>query len=170
MQTITATDTAFFNLSSSLAADVSPGPFAALGVVAPTNASARSPFLFTVNAQDAFGNTVPGLTVPLTFTSTDPLATLPSVASLSNSLGTFSATLASPGNQTIHAVDASLPSISGTSNAIVVPQGIATQFRMSAPTSATLGNPVHFSVSAEDPAGNIAPGYSGTVHFTSTDA
>ena len=46
---------------------------------------------------------------------------------------------------------------------------MATDFSVSAPTSATAGVPFNFDVTALDPYGNVATGYTGTVHFTSSD-
>ena len=48
--------------------------------------------------------------------------------------------------------------------------GAATNFVVSAPPLATLGSPFNFTVTAKDAFGNTTTGYSGTVHFTSSDA
>ncbi len=45
----------------------------------------------------------------------------------------------------------------------------ATHFTVSAPASATAGTPSSFTVTALDALDNTATGYTGTVHFTSTD-
>jgi len=45
----------------------------------------------------------------------------------------------------------------------------ATHFAVSAPSNAKAGSPIQFTVTALDAAGNKAAGYSGTVHFTSSD-
>src|SRR5262249_38759303 len=60
-------------------------------------------------------------------------------------------------------------SITGTSNAIAVSAGTATHFTVSAPSSATRGTPISFTVTARDAFNNTATGYTGTVHFTSSD-
>jgi hypothetical protein len=46
----------------------------------------------------------------------------------------------------------------------------ATHFTVSAPPTATAGTPFNFTVTALDQSNNIATGYSGTVHFTSSSA
>jgi hypothetical protein len=51
-----------------------------------------------------------------------------------------------------------------------LPGGAATHFTVSAPASATAGVAFNFTVTAFDVFNNIATGYGGTVHFTSTDA
>jgi hypothetical protein len=48
--------------------------------------------------------------------------------------------------------------------------GPATTLVVSAPPSTTAGVPFSVTVTAQDSAGNIATGYTGTVHFTSTDS
>jgi len=44
-----------------------------------------------------------------------------------------------------------------------------THFTVTTPGTATLGTPFSFSVTAQDGSNNIATGYAGTVHFTSSD-
>ena len=73
------------------------------------------------------------------------------------------------GSQTITASDTNTPSINGTSNTILVTAAAATHFSVDAPTTATAGTAFNFTVTALDPFGNTATGYTGTVHFTSTD-
>jgi spore germination protein YaaH len=46
----------------------------------------------------------------------------------------------------------------------------ATHFNVAAPGGVVAGSAFNFSVTAVDPNGNVATGYSGTVHFTSDDA
>src|SRR5262249_24869601 len=55
------------------------------------------------------------------------------------------------------------------SNSIAVSAAAATHFAVSAPASATAGSAFSFTVTAQDPFNNTATGYSGTVHFSSTD-
>src|SRR5205807_2961708 len=88
---------------------------------------------------------------------------------LTNGTGTFSATLNTQGNQTITATDTVSAAITGTSNAILVGAGAATHFAISAPSSATAGGAFSFTVTAQDQFNNTATGYSGAVHFTSSD-
>lgn len=88
-------------------------------VVAPASAASGVAFNFTVTALDASNNVVTGYTGTVHFTSTDGAATLPGNATLTNGTGTFSATLAMGGNQTITATDTAT-AITGTSGAIAV--------------------------------------------------
>ena len=53
---------------------------------------------------------------------------------------------------------------------VTVNAGDATHFVVSAPSSATAGTAFSVTVKAYDAAGNLATGYSGTVHFASTSA
>ena len=46
---------------------------------------------------------------------------------------------------------------------------LATHFTVSAPSSTTAGTAFNFTVTALDASNNVATGYAGTVHFTSTD-
>jgi len=103
------------------------------------------------------------------FTSSDPQATLPADSTLTNGTGTFSATLRTAGSQTISARDTVNGSIAGTSNAIVVSPAAATHFSLGVPATATPGTAFTFTVTARDQFNNVATGYAGTVHFTSSD-
>ena len=122
--TITASD-------SNVPADVSPSvtvietagparPASYFVVSAPSSASADSPINFTVTAYNS-GNTVAtGYSGTVAFTSSDPSAAMPANATLSNGTGSFSATLETPGVQTITATDTVTTSITGTSAKISV--------------------------------------------------
>jgi hypothetical protein len=56
------------------------------------------------------------------------------------------------------------------SNTITVNPAAASKFTISAPATVTARWPFSIKVSAFDPYNNIASGYRGTVHFTSSDA
>jgi hypothetical protein len=86
-------------------------------VTAPATATAGTAFSFTVVAVDQFGNQATGYTGSVTFSSTDPAATVPASGAISGGKGTFSATLKSAGTWTISATD-SANSFTGTSNNI----------------------------------------------------
>lgn len=49
------------------------------------------------------------------------------------------------------------------------PQQVTTQFSVSSSRLAVVGVPFHITLTALDASGNQVPGYSGTVHFTSSD-
>jgi hypothetical protein len=158
---------------------VSAGAATRLGLAAPAVADAASglgrprvagtPFTFTVTAFDQFGNVAAGYGGTVHFTSTDPLAVLPPDTSLVNGTGTFSATLRTAGTQTITGRDTVNPAIAGTTSVIVVPPATATRLVVTAPAAVAPGSPFTFTVTALDPFGNVATGYAGTVHVTSSD-
>jgi hypothetical protein len=169
-QTITATDTATGSIVGTSAAIAVSAPAAThFTVAAPAGAPAGTPVNVTVTALDASNQVVPGYAGTVHLTSTDGQAVLPANATLPNGVGTFSVTLGTAGAQTITATDTANASIMGTSNAITVTAGAATHFAVTAPASATAGTAVSVTVTALDMFNNIATGYAGTVHFTSTD-
>jgi hypothetical protein len=71
-----------------------------------------------VTARDQFQNRVPAYAGTVTVSSSDPAASLPPNSTLSAGVGIFSATLATPGQQTLTAHDVNNAGISGTSGPI----------------------------------------------------
>ena len=126
------------------------------------------PVMFTVTALDATNATATSYVGTVHFTSSDSAAVLPADATLTAGVGTFSATLKTAGSQTISATDTVTSSVTGTSNPITVTAAAATHFFLSAPTTATAGAPLQFTVTALDSFGNTATTYAGTVHFAAT--
>jgi hypothetical protein len=125
---------------------------------------------FTVTARDAFGNVTPAFRDTLTFTSSDPLAELPddyTFTAADNGTHTFGGVLKTVGTQSITATDTTKPDLTSTqANLLVNPRSFAvTGF----PSEVAGGDVDAFQVVALDYAGNVATGYTGTVHFTSTD-
>ena len=117
-QTITVTDTTTSTLTGSASVGVTSGPVASLtltGVPASTYAGAQ--FGFTVFPWDLYGNPA---TATVSFSSSDPSATLPTATLLSGRGRTVSAALVTPGSQTITATDTANSSIAVTSNPISV--------------------------------------------------
>ena len=169
-QTLTATDTVngFISGVSGTVA-ISPAAASQFVVGAPANALAGTRFTFTVTAKDAYNNTANGYAGTVRFTSSDSIAVLPANSTLSSGTGTFSATLKSSGNQSLIATDTVNSSISGSSS-VSVTVSTATHFTVSIASSATAGGAVTFTVTAKDANNNTANGYTGTVHFTSSDA
>jgi hypothetical protein len=169
-QTITATDTVTGTITGTCGdIAVSPGPAARFVVTAPPSATAGTPFTFTVTALDAGGNTDPGYTGTVHFTSSDGSATLPADSALAAGTGTFGAMLATAGTQTLTATDTVTPAVTGASGTIAVGPAPATYFTVTAPASATTGTAIGLTVTALDPYGNRDTAYAGTVHFTATD-
>jgi len=89
-------------------------------VTAPTTASVSTFFGITVLALDASNRTVAGYSGTVHFTSSDPQAVLSGDSTLTNGAGTFSASLAGPGSETITATDTFTSTITGSSNAVEV--------------------------------------------------
>lgn len=89
-------------------------------LMVPATVSANTSFDVTVLALDASNNTVGGYSGTIRFTSSDPQALLPGASSLTGGAGTFSATLASVGSQTLTATDTLKAEITGSSNSIDV--------------------------------------------------
>lgn len=170
----TAHDTAFTLLASVNSPGVVVNPaatsqFAVSGMTSPTTAGAAGNI--TVTAEDAFGNLTAGYTGTVHFTSSDAQAPLPADATLTNGSGAFSITLETAGAQSITVTDTVASGITGTQSGIVVNPAAASSFALSSLASpATLGAAESFTVTALDPYGNTATGYTGTVHFTSSDS
>jgi exo-beta-1,3-glucanase (GH17 family) len=170
IQTLTATDTITSTLTGSGILTVNPAAASLITITTPGSATAGTAFSFTVTAHDQFNNTATGYSGTVHFTSSDGAAALPIDSTLSDGVGTFSATLKTAGPQTITATDTGTSSITVTSSPITVSATVATHFAVSAPSSATAGTAFSFTVTAQDPFNNTATGYSGTVHFTSSDS
>ena len=144
-------------------------PATHFSVTAPATATAGTAVSFTVTALDASNRPTAHYSGTAHFTSTDGQAMLPANSMLTNGTGTFSATLKTPGSQTITATDAVTASITGTSNSINVSAAAAIHFSVTAPATATAGTAVSFTVTALDASNRPTTNYSGTAHFTSTD-
>jgi hypothetical protein len=126
---------------------------------------------FKVTTQDMFGNTTPGYTGTIHFSSSDGQATLPVGSTLSNGTGIFSATLRTAGSQSITAQDATNLAIApGTQSGITVNPAVASRLQLSGfPSSVIVGAANSFAVTALDLYSNVATGYRGTVSFSSSD-
>jgi subtilisin-like proprotein convertase family protein len=127
---------------------------------------------FTVTARDASGNVATGYTGTVHFTSSDPQACLPAdytFTAADAGTHTFSTTLKTAGTQWFATADTVNSALTGTEAGIMVSPAAASRLAVSAPTGATAGMPFSVTVTARDAYGNTATGYTGTVHFTSTD-
>jgi len=78
-------------------------------------------------------------------------------------------TFKTTGSQTLTATDTTTSSITGTSGPIAVAAGAADHLVVNTPSTATAGTGFLVTVIAQDAFNNTATGYSGTVHFTSSD-
>src|SRR5262249_19212561 len=78
-------------------------------------------------------------------------------------------TLQAAGNKSVTATDKAKNSVTGSASLTVSPAA-ATHLQVSAYPSSTTAGVVHnFTVTALDQFNNVATGYTGTVHFTSSD-
>ncbi len=171
LQAITSTDTADSSITGTQSGIMAmPGVTAKFAVGVPTGSTAGAAFTATVTAQDAYGNTTTAYTGTVHFTSSDPQAVLPADMALSNGTGTFSVTLKTAGSQSVRVTDVANGALTGTSPAIPVSPAAASRFTLTAPAGATLGVPFPITVTVWDAYNNVATGYTGTVHFTSSDA
>jgi len=157
----TITGTAVINVNSSQATHF------VIGISA--NVTAGTAFTFTVTAETA--SNVPALAYNgnVTISGGGAGAVLPASSTLSNGVGTFSATLTTAGNQTLTAADTVNTSITAGTGTIAVSPAGAVRFVVMNQSTATAGSAFVEVVTAYDSFNNIATGYNGTVHFTSSD-
>jgi hypothetical protein len=121
--------------------------------------AAGTAFNITVTALDASGQMVATYSGTVHFTSTDGQPVFPANATLTSGTETFSVTLKTAGAQTITATD---------SSSIMV-KVVTSHFSLTVPANATTGITFNVSLTALDATNSVVTGYSGTVHFTSTD-
>ena len=132
---------------------------------------AGSPFLFTAQAADAAGNPIVAYTgtpnVTTTITPASTLSTFPIPGKLNSSgFGFFQGNLMTAGTYTLTVTTGT---VSGTSASITVTPAAASYFTVH-PCDRQHRQAFLATVTAYDRFGNIATGYTGTVHFTSSDA
>ena len=139
----------------------------------PTSDTAGTTGTMTVTAYDTYGNVATGYTGTVDLTSTDLHAVLPSSATFTvTDAGKLSVavTLDTAGTQSITATDSVTPSIRGTESGIAVQAAAAKTLVLSGfPTSDTAGTAGTVTITAYDPYGNVATGYTGTLDLTSSD-
>ncbi len=172
-QTYTATDTVTPSITGTTANIlITPAPATHFSVTAPANAVNGTAITVGVTALDQYNNVDTNYAGTVHFTSTDGAAALPANATLTMGTGSFGVTLNTNGNQTVTATDTVTASINGTSGMINVsnaPPPPATHFSVTAPANATAGSSFTVNVTALTAGNATATGYSGTVHFSSTD-
>jgi hypothetical protein len=174
-QSITATDTADATITGTQAGIVvNPGPLNGFAVTGyPSPVVAGTPNLFRVRAIDAYNNTISGYLGTVHFTGSDPIAQLPvdySFTADDNGMHEFGAILKTVGIQSITATNTTDNTITGMQAGITVIAGPASSFVVNSfPSPITAGDVGIFTVTAYDQYGNVATGYTGVVHFTSSD-
>jgi hypothetical protein len=139
---------------------------------------AGTTFSITVTAVNFAGNVATDYTGPIHFTSSDLIGVLPgdySFTPADQGRHVFQVTLKKAGVQTITAEGSvSLPNrtliIRGTTSVQVNPAAASTLTLALAPNqNVAVGNGFKVVVTAQDPFGNTATGYRGTIRFSSND-
>jgi uncharacterized repeat protein (TIGR03803 family) len=140
----------------------------------PASAVAGTSTTFTVAAQNADGSANNAYTGTVHFTTSDPQAMLPADFTFSaadDGVHTFNVTFKTAGSQSITVTDLGDNLIKGTSTPITVTAASAVGLLFNdLPTIATAGIAFPVTVTAEDAYGNTATGYTGLIHFTSSDS
>jgi hypothetical protein len=160
-------------ISALVGSTTTPTPSDHLAVSAPATATAGASFNLTVTAKDSSNATDTGYLGTVRFSSTDAQAGLPADYTFTAADGgthTFTVTLKSAGPRAVTATDKANPAIAGMSSSITVSPAAASQFVLTGlPSSDVVGLAASVTVTASDAYGNAISGYTGTVHFTSTD-
>jgi hypothetical protein len=170
-QTITATDTATASITGTLSVSVRAAPATGFALTRSTGTpTAGTAFTVTAKAQDQFGNidTSYAGTVHWTSSDTSTGVVLPANGTLTNGQGTFQVTLTKAGAQTITATDTVTASITGQTN-VTVRAAAAASLTLDAPSSVTMNQAFNVTVTAKDGFGNLTTGYTGAVHFSTSD-
>jgi hypothetical protein len=146
------------------------------GIVNPY--AAGSKHSVTVKALDAYGNVATAYTGTIHFTSSDTQATLPANYTFTGAdkgVHAFASTLSpgltlkTAGSRSVTATDVSHSSIKGSETVTVTP-GAAKTLKVVVSTNPWPAGSSHsVTVTALDAYGNVATGYTGTIHFTSSD-
>jgi hypothetical protein len=161
------------NASATAAAStaVSAGSLASLAVSTSTGAVAGTPFSLTVAALDSFHNAVTGYSGTVSITTGDPKGIVPGVYQFQGSdhgAHTFTGiVLKTAGLETVTVTDSGAGVNKQTS--VQVAPATASALQVNSPTSITAGTALGVTITLLDPYGNLATGYRGTVHFTSSD-
>jgi hypothetical protein len=172
-QSLTATDlpsTGISDTHSGITVTPAASSFAVSGF--PSSITAGTAGTFTVTARDAAGNTLTDYAGTVHFTSSDPQAGLPDYTFTKADQGvhTFYAILKTAGMQSLTVIQSGT-AVTGTQSGITVSPAAASTFAVTGfPSPVTAGVAGSFTVTARDPYGNRATGYTGAVHFSSSDA
>src|SRR5262249_13729319 len=150
-QSLTVTDTGNAGVAASTMSGISVVPAATSVFVVngfPTSVLPGATYNFTVTARDAYGNTTPAYAGPGKFTSTDTAATLAQnypFTSGDAGVHTFSATLNTPGTQSITATDTVNASITGSESGISV-VAVQPTAGVSGPSTGVPGQPLTYTL------------------------
>jgi invasin-like protein/quinohemoprotein amine dehydrogenase alpha subunit-like protein/IPT/TIG domain-containing protein len=150
-----------------------PGATTQLGVVVPGSVTAGVAQSVTVTARDAYGNTTPAYRGAVRFTSTDPAAVLPAdytFTAADAGVHVFGTPVfKTAGARSLTVTDKVTSSITGVGSTTVVAASASTMSLSGIGNPTTAGAAASGTVVLRDGYGNVATGYRGTVHFSSTD-
>jgi len=174
-QSITATDTVTSSITGAESGIMVHAAAAKTLTIAgfPTSDTAGAAGNVVVTVYDAYGNVATGYTGTVSLTTSDPHAVQPSgytFVAADAGKHTFSVTLETAGTQTITATDMVTASLTATESNIAVTPAAASILKVTGfPASDTAGAAGNVVVTVYDAYGNLAAGYTGTVHLTSSD-
>jgi hypothetical protein len=138
-------------------------------VSAPSLVVPGSPFNYTVTVMTPGGTMDKDYRGTVHFTSSDGTAGLPADYMFTGTdAGThvFSVTLNQPGSQTVTVADSSQPNIAGRATIQV---DTAQRLAVNMQAVSAVGYPMTVIITAFGPNGTLDTGYTGTIHFTSSD-
>jgi hypothetical protein len=167
-QSVTATDTITSSITGSATVTVA-ATASRLGLTGLTSTTAGTGQTTTVTAYDATGVVYTAYRGTVHFTSSDAQAVLPAdytFTSTDAGAHQFPVTLRTAGTQSVTVTDGGATPGSQT---VTVSPAAASQLTLSGLVNAAAGTAQTATVSAYDPYGNRATGYTGTDHFTSSD-
>jgi len=163
-----ARDTASSSITAVSNILVTPGPYDHFTIATPPTALTGVAFYAMVSARDQYENIITSYAKTVHVSSSDTTAVLPANFALTGGSKQISIKFRTPGTQTISLTDTGT-ALTGTSSNISV--GLAPAlFVITGPAHPVAGTQALFTVTAKDTVGNTVPGYTGTVHITSTDA
>jgi len=173
-QSVTATDTQTSTLAGTEGSIlVKPAAVSTMSVSGfPSTTTAGVAHNVTVTLKDSYGNIATGYTGTVHFTSSDAKAALPAnytYTAADAGIHSFSVTLKTTGTRSITAADTLANALKATEGAITVSAAAASKFLISVPSGIKAGVAFSLTLTVEDAYGNIVSGYTGTVHFTSSD-
>jgi hypothetical protein len=139
-----------------------------------SSVTAGAPYDFTVTAKNSADITVAEYRGTVQFASSDShLTGLPAPYTFTSAdagVHIFTVALKTAGTQTVTTTDTSNSSLTATVSTTVSPAGAAHLAASGIVTPRTTGSAGSVTVEARDDFGNRATGYTGTIHFTSSDS
>jgi hypothetical protein len=150
---------------------ITPSATARLRLAMPQQVRAGVPTLVTASVVDAAGRPVTSFTGSATVSSSDGAATLPLLPVMfRNGRGSFGATFATAGAQTLTVTSLSDQALTATASTSVTAAPTVRSFLVLMPRRVTVGTPVNVSIVAIDAANRPIPGFTGTAAVTSSDS